>query len=69
MAKKPKLDEWHYHEMLDRLHIASMFLDTHLQQHPVAKIESKVGKLVSDAVDKLTEAYQLIGSIEHSKTK
>ena len=61
MAKKPKLDDYHYHEMLDRLHMLSQNIDQYLQQHPVAKIESDIGVLISEANDNLTTAYRLTG--------
>ena len=60
---KPQLDQFHYHEMLDRLHVVMEITDTHLQQHPVAKIESEVGKHIDDAVSSLWQAYQLTGKI------
>lgn len=68
MAKKPELDQFHYHEMLDRLYVVTEMIDTHVQQHPVAKIETTIGMLISDANDKLTTAYQLTGQIKNNKT-
>jgi len=62
MSKKPKLNKFHYHEMLDRLHVTMSMIDDHLQQHPVAKIETEVASHVSSAVDHLWQAYQLTGS-------
>jgi hypothetical protein len=62
MAKKIKLDKYHYHEMLDRLHVVMSMVDDHLQQHPVAKIELEIKDLISEAQDKLAEAYQLVGN-------
>ena len=62
MSKKPKLDKFHYHEMLDRLHVVMSMIDDHLQQHPVAKIEIEIKDLISEAQDKLFEAYQIVGS-------
>jgi len=63
MSKKPKLDEFHYHEMVDRLHVVMVIVDDHLQQHPVAKIETKIGTHISAAVDHLWQAYQIAGNI------
>jgi hypothetical protein len=67
MSKKPELDEFHYHEMLDRLHVIMSMVDVHLQQHPVAKIETEIKDLISHAQDSLWQAYQLTGTIEHNK--
>lgn len=67
MSTKPKLDKFHYHEMLDRLHVVMCMAEDHLQQHPVAKIESEVGKLIDDAITALFKAYQLTGTIDYEK--
>jgi len=45
MSKKIKLDKYHYHEMLDRLHVVICMIDDHLQQHPVAKVELEIKDL------------------------
>ena len=58
---KPELDEYHYHEILDRLNMVMEIIDTHLQQHPVAKLDNNVSKNISIAVDNLWNAYQTIG--------
>ena len=63
-SKKVELDKFHYHEMLDRLHVVMSMIDDHLQQHPVAKIETKIKDLISEAQDKLWEVYQLTGNKE-----
>ena len=63
-SKKVELDKFHYHEMLDRLHVVMSMIDDHLHQHPVAKIETKIKDLISEAQDKLWEAYQLTGNKE-----
>lgn len=56
-----KLDKYHYHELLDRLHVIMSNIDTHLTQHPVLELETEVNNLVEEAQTKLWEAYQLIG--------
>ena len=66
---KPELDKFHYHEMLDRLHVVMSMADDHLQQHPVAKIESEIGKHIDNAISSLFQAYQLAGQIECEKFK
>jgi len=67
MSQKPELDQFHYHEMLDRLHVIMSMIDDHLQQHPVAKIETEVKDLISQAQDKLWEAYQITGNKKVTK--
>jgi len=58
---KIELDDYHYHELLDRLHVIMSTIDDHLIQHPVCKIETEVKDLISQAQDKLWEAYQITG--------
>ena len=59
-----ELDDFHYHEALDRLHVVMDIIDSHLTQHPVLKLETEVKDLVDDAQIKLWEAYQIIGNIK-----
>jgi hypothetical protein len=59
---KPQLDDFHYHEMLDRCSMMMEIIDNNLQQHPVAKLDNEISKCISEAVDKLYEAYQIIGT-------
>jgi hypothetical protein len=69
MAKKSnkigiELDDFHYHEALDRLHVIMDTIDNHLIQHSVLKLETEVKELVDEAQNKLWEAYQIIGNIK-----
>ena len=58
---KPKLDEYHYHEAADRLHVIMDTIDDHLIQHPVLKLDIEPRRLVEQAQTLLFEAYQMIG--------
>lgn len=66
MAKKKlgeiELDDFHYHEMTDRLYMIMDIIDDHIQQHPVAKIETDLSRLIDEAHNKLWEAYQLVAN-------
>lgn len=64
---KPELDEFHYHEILDRIHVVNCIIDSHLHQHPVAKLEKEISELIEEAQMKLMEAYQTIGKIRYEK--
>jgi len=64
MSRRPKLDEFHYHEMTDRLSVVMMVIDNNLTQHPVAKLNKDIQKLIDEATNKLAEAYQLSGNLE-----
>jgi len=62
--KKIKLDEFHYHEAIDRTYICADIINTHLLQHPVIKKHKNLKKRVKKAQKLLLETYQLTGSLE-----
>jgi len=55
------INEGHYHEIADRLHVIITNIDTHIIQHPVSKINKKIYSKVDSAVSLLCEAYQEAG--------
>lgn len=59
-----ELNDGHYHEVLDRLHIVSSIIDTHLLEHPVFdhSENDEIKNLVKDALSLLGDAYQLVGT-------
>lgn len=67
MSVKDKLDKFHYHEMLDRLHIIMSTIDDHILQHPVCKLEKEVSTKVDKALTLLFQAYQEVGKIDCEK--
>lgn len=58
---KIQLDDYHYHELLDRLYVIMSTIDDHLIQHPVCKIETNIKDHITNAVDQLVMAYHLTG--------
>jgi hypothetical protein len=67
MSVKDKLDKFHYHEMLDRLHVVMSTIDDHILQHPVCKLEKDICTKVDEAVTLLYQAYQEAGKISHER--
>ena len=62
MNSKPELNSGHYHEALDRLHVICSMIDDHLIQHPVSKLDKEVSQPIEQALDLLSEAYQITGN-------
>lgn len=60
---KELLDEFHYHEAIDRTAVITDMLDRYLIQHPVFKAEKEFSKKIEKAGMLLAEAYQIIGDI------
>ena len=62
-----KLDEFHYHEAIDRAHCISTMLDEFLISHPVAKKHKDIKKELKKAQDALWNSYQMIGAKSDKK--
>jgi hypothetical protein len=61
------LDEFHYHEAMDRTAMLINIIDSYLIQHPVFKAEKEFAKKIEHAGMLLTEAYQIIGVLHLRK--
>ena len=70
--KSYEINDGHYLELLDRLHVAGSNIETHIRQHPLTEMLDGRGHravlLIDDALEKIAEAYQLIGSIMPEET-
>ena len=58
-----EINDGHYLEVMDRLHIVMENLDNHLLQHPLVEQNPKVGKLIDKSIGDLFKAYQLVGNL------
>jgi hypothetical protein len=56
------LDEFHYHEALDRVHMIACIIEDHLIQHPVCKVDKEISKPIEEALFLLADAYQKLGN-------
>ena len=66
-GKKKKignLDEFYYHEALDRSYIVANMIQEVLIEHPVVKKHKKLNKRINKAQQLIIEAYQIIGGLE-----
>jgi hypothetical protein len=61
--RRPQVDPFQYHELLDRLYLFTAMLDTYIMQHPATKINREVKQNVEQAIQHLSIAYQLVGGI------
>lgn len=62
-----KLDEFHYHEMVDRCSLIAETVSEHLLEHPAVQKEKQVKRKVEKAVELLFDAYQISASIRFDK--
>ena len=66
---KNKINDGHYLELMDRLHVQTCMIDDHLVSHPLTKKIKKAKKLIDCAVMSLAEAYQIVGNKSYKKQK
>lgn len=63
--EKVKINEGHYLELMDRLHVAMSTINDHILEHPLTEQESDIQSLVEDAISNLWDAYQLVGGLDN----
>ena len=66
--KMNDIDNYSYHEALDRTHIQLCNLENALGDHPVILTNSNAKELYEKAVENLAELYQFLGRIHLENT-
>jgi hypothetical protein len=56
------INDGHYIELLDRTHVACCMVSDHLIEHPLSMADEEIRTALEEALNKLYEAYQLIGN-------
>ena len=69
VVMKDKVNDGHYHEMMDRIHISMETINDHMVQHPVSRKHKKINRLLIEAIVVLNEAYQETGKQSYKKPK
>lgn len=64
MESNEEINDGHYLELMDRIHILSCQLDDHILNHPISRANRDVEYHLSIALDNLLIAYSTIGYIE-----
>ena len=64
---KSKINQGHFHELMDRTSIALDYLDLSLGSHPVLEDHRKLKKLYYKAEEALNELYLLTGKVATEK--
>lgn len=62
--KKNKLDEFHYHEALDRSYLVANIIEDALVKHPVIRKHRNLKTKIVKAQTLIVEVYQEIGGLE-----
>jgi hypothetical protein len=56
------INDGHYLELMDRTHVACCMVSDHLVEHPLSIADVEIRTILEEALNKLAEAYQIIGS-------
>lgn len=62
LNKSPEIDDFSYHEALDRCYLAMMMLNNHLIEHQVFEFHSNEKNKLEEASEIIMEVYQRLGS-------
>jgi hypothetical protein len=57
-----EINDGHYLELMDRLHVVSCTIDDHILNHPLVDVNKDVQIKIDEALELLMEAYQMIGN-------
>jgi hypothetical protein len=63
MKDKIEINDGHYLELMDRLHIVSCTIDDHILNHPLCETNKDIQNKIDEALSLLMEAYQMTGNI------
>ena len=58
--KVPALDEFHYHEALDRTHLICNIMEEQILTHPVFEKHKDLKKAMEDAIDSVYSVYSKV---------
>ena len=62
MEDKVEINEGHYLELLDRLHIVMSNLNDHCLEHPLLQADEDIRFKIEYAIGQVWDAYQIVGS-------
>jgi len=57
-----EINDGHYLELMDRLHIVNCTIDDHILNHPLAEVNKDIQIKIDEALSLLMDAYQMIGN-------
>ncbi len=63
MEEKIEINDGHYLELMDRLHVVSCTIDDHILHHPLCESNKDIQNKIDEALSLLMEAYQMTGNI------
>jgi hypothetical protein len=62
-----KINDGHYLELMDRLHVIMCTLNDHCVEHPLTETDSELKFQLEYALGRLWDVYQYVGNMEETK--
>jgi hypothetical protein len=62
MEEKIEINDGHYLELMDRIHVASCTIDEHILNHPLCEVNKDIQIKIDEALELMMEAYQMVGN-------
>ena len=62
MENKVEINDGHYLELMDRLHVVMCTLNDHCANHPLAQSDDDIKFKIEYAIGQLWDAYQMVGN-------
>jgi hypothetical protein len=61
MPRKKRIDQFHWHEALDRSLLAFEFFDQYVRQHSAVQASKKLKRETAEIADRMFRLYQALG--------
>ena len=62
MKDRIQINDGHYLELMDRLHVVCCNIDDHILNHPLTEVNKDIQSKIDEALGLLIEAYQMVGN-------
>lgn len=57
-----EINDGHYLELMDRLHVIMSNLNDHCLEHPLAQSDEEIQSKIEYALEQLWDVYQMVGN-------
>ena len=57
-----EINNGHYLELMDRLHVTISNIDTHILQHQLSEVNKDIQNKINEAMETLMDVYQMVGN-------
>jgi hypothetical protein len=59
-----EINDGHYLELMDRLHVVCCTINEHILNHPLTEVNPLIQAKIENALESLYDAYQDVGNLD-----